>query len=99
MFITFLIFSVVAISCFVYLAMKGYETFAGLTFVAAVILLFTTICIHFNTVAVGKIETLKSVGIEPLSSSQVYEMSRKELDKCMSIYTFDGMKYFIVEEK
>ena len=99
MFITFLIFSVVAISCFVYLAMKGYETFAGLTFVAAVILLFSTATIHFDSVATGKVETLKSVGMEPLSTSQVYEMSRKELDKCKKFYTFDKVYYFVVEEK
>jgi len=99
MFITFLILSAVAISCFVYLAMKCYETFAGLTFVAAVILLFTTAVIHFDSVATGKIETLKSVGMEPLSTSQVYEMSRKELDKCKKIYTFEKTYYFVVEEK
>lgn len=98
MFITFLIFSVVAISCFVYLAMKGCETFAGLTFVAAIVLLFTTAIIHFDSVAVSKVETLKSIGLEPLSTSQVYEMSKKELDKCKKIYTFEKTYYFIVEE-
>lgn len=99
MFIMFLILLMVAIGCFVYLAMKDYLTAAGLTFVAAIILLFTTAIIHFDNVAVGKVETLKSVGFEPLSNSQVYEMSRKELDKCKSIYTFNGVHYFIVEEK
>lgn len=99
MFITFLLFSVVAISCFVHLAMKGCETFAGLTFVAALVLLLTTAIMHFDSVATSKIETLKSVGMEPLSTSQVYEMSRKELDKCKKICTFEKTYYFVVEEK
>lgn len=99
MFIMFLILSMICAGCFVYFVMKDYLAVSPLAFAAAVIFLFITACIHFNTVAVGKVETLKSVGIEPLSNSQVYEMSRKELDKCMSIYTFDGMNYFIVEEK
>lgn len=99
MFIMFLILSMVAIGCFVYLAMKGYETFAGITFVAALVLLFTTAIIHFDSVTVGKVETLKSIGLEPLSKSQVYEMSRKDLDKCKKFYTFDKTYYFIVEEE
>ena len=99
MFIMFLILSMICAGCFVYFAMKDYLTASAFTFVVAIVLWFSTALIHFNTVAVGKVETLKSVGIEPLSNSQVYEMSKKELDKCMSIYTFDGMNYFIVEEK
>lgn len=94
-----LILSMICAGCFVYFAMKDSLTASALTFVAAIILWLVTVSVHFNTVAVGKVETLKSVGIEQLSNSQVYEMSRKELDKCMSIYTFDGMHYFIVEEK
>lgn len=99
MFIMFLILSIAAVGCFVYLAMKGCETFAGLTFVAAVILLFATAVVHFDTVAVSKVETLKSIGLEPLSTEQVYEMSKKELGKCKTIYTFYKTYYFIIEEK
>lgn len=99
MFIMFLILLIVSAGLFVYLAMKDYPTAAGITFLAVVILLFTTSVVHFDNVAVGKVETLKSVGFEPLSNSQVYEMSRKELDKCKSVYTFNGVYYFIVEEK
>lgn len=99
MFIMFLILSIVSAGLFAYIAMKGCETFAGLTFVAAVILLFTTAIIHFDSVAVGKVETLKSIGLEPLSTEQIYEMSKKELGKCKKIYTFEKIYYFIVEEE
>lgn len=99
MFIMFLILSIASAGLFAYLANSGRTNFTGLTFVAAVILLFTTAVIHFDSVAVGKVETLKSVGMEPLSKSQVYEMSRKELDKCKKICTFEKTYYFVVEEK
>lgn len=99
MFIMFLILSTVAIGCFVYTAMKGSSTVAGITFVIGLISLFITAIIHFDNVAVGKVETLKSIGLEPLSKSQVYEMSRKDLDKCKKIITFDKTYYFIVEEE
>ena len=99
MFIMLLILSMIAAGCFVYFAMEGYLTASAIVFAAAVILSFTTAVIHFDNVAAGKVETLKSIGMEPLSNSQVYEMSRKELDKCKSIYTCNGIYYFRVEEK
>lgn len=99
MFIMFLILSMISVGCFVYFAMKDYLTASAIVFAAAVILSFTTAVIHFDNVAVSKVETLKSIGMEPLSNSQVYEMPRKELDKCKSIYTCNGVYYFIVEEK
>lgn len=99
MFIMFLILSMVVAGLFVYLAMKDYLTGAACTFVFAICLLFVTAIVHFDTVTVGKVEILKSIGMKPLPTSQVYEMSRKELDKCKKFYTFDKTYYFIVEER
>lgn len=99
MFIMFLILSMVTTGCFIYLAMKGYSTAAGISFVIGLIFLLITTVVHYDSVTTGKVETLKSIGLEPLSTEQIYEMSRKDLDKCKRFYTFDKTYYFIVEEK
>lgn len=67
--------------------------------IISLFLFFTVIGVHYNDVQKGKIEALKSVGIEPLSTTQVYEMSKKELDTCKVINTLGKTYYFELGEK
>ena len=98
MFILLLILIMICTVLFAYLSIKDYWIGAGVIFVSIMFLIFATTMVHFANVEVGKVEALKSVGIEPLSNKQVYEMSRKELDMCLQIHTFEKTYYFAVEE-
>lgn len=99
MFFMLLILSVIGAGLFIYLVLEEYSIASALAFIATMFLLLATSFVHFDNVAFSKVEALKSVGIEPLSNSQVYEMSRKELNKCKTVYTFNGVYYFMVEEE
>jgi len=89
-----IVFSVVACYCI----MEGYASFGASSAVAALLFFILTIAVHFNNIEVGKVEALRSAGIEPLSTQQVYTMSRKELDECKIIYTFSKTYYFAEED-
>ena len=65
---------------------------------AAVIMIIATIAFHYNSIGISKVEALQSVGIEPLSNEQVYEMSKKELDECKVVNTLGETYYFIYKD-
>ena len=95
----FVILIFLLIACAAYASCTIRDTATGVVALVATLLLFTSVIgVHYNSIGVTKVETLKSIGMQPLSTEQVYNMSKKDLDKCTTIHTFDKTYYFNTEE-
>ena len=94
MFIVFVFLLVICSVLACYFIKKGNAHVGASTTIIALCMLIATIAVHYDNIEMGKVEALKSAGIEPLSTTQVYNMSKKELDECKVVYTFCRTYYF-----
>lgn len=72
-----------------------------ISFILAMILFLCIGCIgvcYDNNMHKSNMKALTDFGIEPISSEQVYNTSKAELDKMYSISTLNGTYYYILDK-
>lgn len=97
MYIVFILIAI-ALSLYSYYCYMNTDEYKMIiAIIAALSMLFTGIIINWNSNQMSKVKLLKKMGMEPLTTEQVYDMSGRQLNNCTGIICTVNKIYYYRE--
>ena len=99
MYFIFIIAAIILSFYTYYCYLNSSDIKAVIALVTMLIMLGAAVLVNWNTNQLDKVKLLNEMGMEPLTTEQVYDMSTRQLDNCKTICTVDKVYYYKKEAK